>query len=52
MSPVLRNGSFNDVLRLTLPPDVKLVDFSDDITFVAYGESIEGVELNVKHSIR
>lgn len=34
-----------------MPPGLKLVGFSDDITFEAYGKSIEEVELTATHLI-
>lgn len=38
---LLRNGTYDGVLRLTLPQDIKLVGFVDDIPVVVYGKSIE-----------
>lgn len=39
------------VLRLILPPDVKLVYSANDITLLVYGELIKKVEPTTVHSI-
>lgn len=51
LGPVLWNAAYDGVLRLALPPGVKLVGFADDITLVVYGESLEEVELTAAHAI-
>lgn len=51
LGPVLWNAAYDGVLRLTLPPGVKLVGFADDITLTVCGESIEEVELTAEHAI-
>lgn len=51
LGPVLWNAAYDGVLRLALPPGVKLVGFADDLTLVVYGESIEEVELTAEHAI-
>lgn len=49
LGPILWNTAF--VLRLRLPPGVKLVGFANDLTLVAYGDSVEEVDLAVAHPI-
>lgn len=39
------------VLKLTLPPGVKIVSLADDSILVINGESIGEVELTVAHAI-
>ncbi|XP_062542282.1 keratin, type II cytoskeletal 1-like [Armigeres subalbatus] len=42
---------YDGVLRLNIPPGVKLVRFADGVTMTVYGESIEEVELTATYLI-